>query len=170
MRLARSASVARPSMSTVDAAHATHAWSTTQHTCTSKRPLPATSATRADASSTSAVSVYRAAQRHRSRLARSASVARPSMSTVDAAHATHAWSTTQHMSTAAASNLALPYMQTIHKHVTSERGSASTYLITMCMYVVDCDGDLDMLLGSKDSANRVLCSTWAMSPSWRASG
>ena len=35
---------------------------------------------------------------------------------------------------------------------------------------VDCDGDLDMLRGSKGSANRVLCSTWAMSPSWRATG
>ena len=35
------------------------------HTCTSMRPLPATSATRVDACSTSVASVYRAAQRHR---------------------------------------------------------------------------------------------------------
>ena len=42
--------------------------------------------------------------------------------------------------------------------------------IEKLLYSIDCDGDLDMLLGSKGSANRVLCSTWAMSPSWRASG
>ena len=72
--------------------------------------------------------------------------------------------------TAAASNLALPYMQTIvdtqARHV---RTRQCVNVLDHDVYV-DCDGDLDILLGSKGSANRVLCSTWAMSPSWRASG
>ena len=73
-------------------------------------------------------------------------------------------------STAAASNLALPYMQTIHKHVTSLVRTRQCVNVLDHDVYVDCDGDLDLLLGSKGSANRVLCSTWAMSPSWRASG
>ena len=73
-------------------------------------------------------------------------------------------------STAAASNLALPYMQTIHKHVTSLVRTRQCVNVLDHDVYVDCDGDLDMLLGSKGSANRVLCSTWAMSHSWRASG
>ena len=58
MRLARTASVARPSMSAVNATNATHAWSTTQCKCRSIWPLPAAAATRVDASNTSAASVY----------------------------------------------------------------------------------------------------------------
>ena len=116
------------------------------HTCTSTRPLPATSATRADASSMSAASVYvellSATDEARKR---SASVARPSIALLmrhmqpmhvrrrNTWHIDEAASCVHCGYTAAASNLALPYMQTIRKHVTSERGSVSTYLITMCL-------------------------------------
>ena len=59
------------------------------------------------------------------------------------------------------------FSSTVHADDTQARHVRTRQCVNVLDHdvYVDCDGDLDMLLGGKGSANRELCSTWAMSPS-----